>query len=130
MHGHDYEHHHHDHEHHHDHGHHHHHEHGEYQDAHARAHANDIKRRFDGREVTNWQILLFGFNRWPYPLPGSNYRAVDMHSVEKPLTLGATLVVSFSIGPALAQQSAFSRSQKRWSGFNTLAKRAPIFPVC
>ncbi len=60
MHGHDYEHHHHDHEHHHDHGHHHHHEHGEYQDAHARAHANDIKRRFDGREVTNWQILLFG----------------------------------------------------------------------
>ncbi|MDY8833118.1 nickel/cobalt efflux protein RcnA, partial [Escherichia coli] len=43
-----------------DHEHHHHDEHGEYQDAHARAHANDIKRRFDGREVTNWQILLFG----------------------------------------------------------------------
>ncbi|MDW3054455.1 nickel/cobalt efflux protein RcnA, partial [Vibrio sp. 1408] len=60
MHEYDHEHHHHDHEDHHDHGHHHHHEHGEYQDAHARAHANDIKRRFDGREVTNWQILLFG----------------------------------------------------------------------
>ncbi|STE85198.1 Uncharacterised protein [Escherichia coli] len=40
----------------------------------------------DGREVTNWQILLFGLNRWSYPLSGSNYRAVDLHSVESPDT--------------------------------------------
>ncbi|EFC9718735.1 TPA: nickel/cobalt efflux protein RcnA [Escherichia coli] len=133
MHGHDYEHHHHDHEHHHDHGHHHHHEHGEYQDAHARAHANDIKRRFDGREVTNWQILLFGLTGGLIPCPAAI--TVLLICIQlKALTLGATMVVSFSIGLALTLVTvgvgaAISVQQvaKRWSGFNTLAKRAPYF---
>ena len=130
---HDHEHHHHDHEDHHDHGHHHHHEHGEYQDAHARAHANDIKRRFDGREVTNWQILLFGLTGGLIPCPAAI--TVLLICIQlKALTLGATLVVSFSIGLALTLVTvgvgaAISVQQvaKRWSGFNTLAKRAPYF---
>lgn len=121
MHGHDYEHHHHD------------HEHGEYQDAHARAHANDIKRRFDGREVTNWQILLFGLTGGLIPCPAAI--TVLLICIQlKALTLGATLVVSFSIGLALTLVTvgvgaAISVQQvaKRWSGFNTLAKRAPYF---
>ena len=136
MHGHDHEHHHHhhhDHEDHHDHGHHHHHEHGEYKDAHARAHANDIKRRFDGREVTNWQILLFGLTGGLIPCPAAI--TVLLICIQlKALTLGATLVVSFSIGLALTLVTvgvgaAISVQQvaKRWSGFNTLAKRAPYF---
>lgn len=136
MHEHDHEHHHHDHEDHHDHGHHHHHEHGEYQDAHARAHANDIKRRFDGREVTNWQILLFGLTGGLIPCPAAI--TVLLICIQlKALTLGATLVVSFSLGLALTLVTvgvgaAISVQQvaKRWSGFNTLAKRAPYFPVC
>ncbi|ENG7149592.1 nickel/cobalt efflux protein RcnA [Escherichia coli] len=138
------EHHHHDHEHHqdhdhdhdHDHEHHHHHEHGdneEYQDAHARAHANDIKRRFDGREVTNWQILLFGLTGGLIPCPAAI--TVLLICIQlKALKLGATLVVSFSIGLALTLVTvgvgaAISVQQvaKRWSGFNTLAKRAPYF---
>ncbi|EEW8672111.1 nickel/cobalt efflux protein RcnA [Escherichia coli] len=138
------EHHHHDHEHHqdhdhdhdHDHEHHHHHEHGdneEYQDAHARAHGNDIKRRFDGREVTNWQILLFGLTGGLIPCPAAI--TVLLICIQlKALTLGATLVVSFSIGLALTLVTvgvgaAISVQQvaKRWSGFNTLAKRAPYF---
>ncbi|MED7065616.1 nickel/cobalt efflux protein RcnA [Escherichia coli O157] len=136
------EHHHHDHEHHqdhdhdHDHEHHHHHEHGdneEYQDAHARAHANDIKRRFDGREVTNWQILLFGLTGGLIPCPAAI--TVLLICIQlKALTLGATLVVSFSIGLALTLVTvgvgaAISVQQvaKRWSGFNTLAKRARYF---
>ncbi|MDA6465973.1 nickel/cobalt efflux protein RcnA [Escherichia coli] len=142
MYGHD--HHHHDHEHHqdhdhdhdHDHEHHHHHEHGdneEYQDAHARAHANDIKRRLDGREVTNWQILLFGLTGGLIPCPAAI--TVLLICIQlKALTLGATLVVSFSIGLALTLVTvgvgaAISVQQvaKRWSGFNTLAKRAPYF---
>ena len=138
MYGHD--HHHHDHEHHqdhdHDHEHHHHHEHGdneEYQDAHARAHVNDIKRRFDGREVTNWQILLFGLTGGLIPCPAAI--TVLLICIQlKALTLGATLVVSFSIGLALTLVTvgvgaAISVQQvaKRWSGFNTLAKRAPYF---
>ncbi|WNT53445.1 nickel/cobalt efflux protein RcnA [Escherichia coli O121] len=133
MHEHDHEHHHHDHEDHHEHGHHHHHEHGEYQDAHARAHANDIKRRFDGREVTNWQILLFGLTGGLIPCPAAI--TVLLICIQlKALTLGATLVVSFSIGLALTLVTvgvgaAISVQQvaKRWSGFNTLAKRAPYF---
>lgn len=132
------EHHHHDHEHHHDHDHehHHHHEHGqsdEYQDAHALAHASDINRRFDGREVTNWQILLFGLTGGLIPCPAAI--TVLLICIQlKALTLGATLVVSFSIGLALTLVTvgvgaAISVQQvaKRWSGFNTLAKRAPYF---
>lgn len=52
----------------------------------------------------------------------------------KALTLGTTLVVSFSLGTALTLVTvgvgaAISVQQvaKRWSGFNTLAKRAPYF---
>jgi len=132
------EHHHHDHEHHHDHDHehHHHHEHGqsdEYQDAHALAHASDINRRFDGREVTNWQILLFGLTGGLIPCPAAI--TVLLICIQlKALTLGATLVVSFSIGLALTLVTvgvgaAISVQQvaKRWNGFNTLAKRAPYF---
>jgi nickel/cobalt exporter len=43
----------------------------EYQDAHELAHANDIKRRFDGKEVTNWQILLFGLQAGLFPCPAA-----------------------------------------------------------
>ncbi len=52
----------------------------------------------------------------------------------KALTLGATLVVSFSIGLALTLVTvgvgaAISVQQvaKRWSGFNTLANAPPFF---
>lgn len=136
MHEHDHEHHHHDHEDHHDHGHHHHHEHGEYQDAHARAHANDIKRRFDGREVTNWQILLFGLTGGLIPCPAAI--TVLLICIQlKALTLGATLVVSFSLGLALTlvtvgvmQQSAFSRSQNAGADLTLSLNALPIFPVC
>lgn len=135
--------HHHDH-HHHDHEHHHHeHDHAaleglevnskEYQDAHERAHANDIQRRFAGREVTNGQILLFGLTGGLIPCPAAI--TVLLICIQlKALTLGATLVVSFSIGLALTLVTvgvgaAVSVRQvaKRWSGFNTMAKRAPYF---
>ncbi|XPE56168.1 hypothetical protein ACNKHW_13335 [Shigella flexneri] len=137
MHGHGYEHHHHHYDiTHHDHGHHHHHEHGEYQDAHARAHANDIKRRFDGREVTNLQILLFGLNRRSYPLSG----AITVLSIciqLKALTLGETPASSSalasgayaghrSVGAAISVQQV----AKRWSGFNISPNVPLIFPVC
>ncbi len=144
-HDHDHDHHHHDHEHHHhDHEHHHHeHDHAaleglevnskEYQDAHERAHANDIQRRFAGREVTNGQILLFGLTGGLIPCPAAI--TVLLICIQlKALTLGATLVVSFSIGLALTLVTvgvgaAVSVRQvaKRWSGFNTMAKRAPYF---
>lgn len=134
MHGHDHDHEHHHHDH--DHEHHHHHGHGEnveYQDAHELAHANDIKRHFDGRDVTNWQILLFGLTGGLIPCPAAI--TVLLICIQlKALTLGATLVVSFSIGLALTLVTvgvgaAISVQQvaKRWSGFNKLAQKAPYF---
>ncbi|MGU0172497.1 nickel/cobalt efflux transporter [Escherichia coli] len=84
-------------------------------------------------EVTNWQILLFGLTGGLIPCPAAI--TVLLICIQlKALTLGATLVVSFSIGLALTLitvgvGAAISVQQvaKRWSGFNTLAKRAPYF---
>ncbi|WP_374256537.1 nickel/cobalt efflux protein RcnA [Yokenella regensburgei] len=137
----------HDHDHHHEHDDHHHehddHQHAaltdmdkqskEYQDAHELAHANDIKRRFTGQEVTNGQILLFGLTGGLIPCPAAI--TVLLICIQlKALTLGATLVVSFSIGLALTLvavgvSAAIGVRQvaKRWNGFNAIAKKAPYF---
>lgn len=42
-----------------------------YQDPHELAHANDIRRRFTGQEVTNGQILMFGLTGGLIPCPAS-----------------------------------------------------------
>lgn len=41
------------------------------QDAHERAHADDIRRRFANREVTTGQIVLFGLTGGLIPCPAS-----------------------------------------------------------
>ncbi|MCS3429902.1 nickel/cobalt efflux protein RcnA [Klebsiella sp. BIGb0407] len=105
----------------------------EYQDAHELAHAHDIKRRFTDKKVTNGQILLFGLTGGLIPCPAAI--TVLLICIQlKALTLGATLVVCFSIGLALTLVTvgvgaAISVRQvaKRWSGFNKIAKRAPYF---
>ncbi|WP_299999631.1 nickel/cobalt efflux protein RcnA [uncultured Cedecea sp.] len=105
----------------------------EYQDAHERAHADDIKRRFTDKKVTNGQILLFGLTGGLIPCPAAI--TVLLICIQlKALTLGATLVVCFSIGLALTLVAvgvgaAISVRQvaKRWDGFNKIAKRAPYF---
>ena len=148
-------HHHHDHDdHHHDHDddhHHHHHEHKhehnhdhaalagltegskEYQDAHERAHATDIQRRFAGKEITNGQILLFGLTGGLIPCPAAI--TVLLICIQlKAFTLGATMVLCFSLGLALTLVTvgvgaaiSVQQAAKRWSGFNTLARKAPYF---
>lgn len=134
--------HHHDHDHDHDHGHdhdHHGHIHPEgatskaYQDAHERAHAADIQRRFDGQTVTNGQILLFGLTGGLIPCPAAI--TVLLICIQlKAFTLGATMVLSFSLGLALTLVTvgvgaaiSVQQAAKRWSGFSTLARRAPYF---
>lgn len=144
-----------DHHHHHNHGeaHHHHHEHDHdhdhnhaalaglsegskaYQDAHERAHATDIQRRFAGKEVTNGQILLFGLTGGLIPCPAAI--TVLLICIQlKAFTLGATMVLCFSLGLALTLVTvgvgaaiSVQQAAKRWSGFNTLARKAPIFPA-
>lgn len=143
---HDHQHDHHDHHEHHDHAHHdhgHHHDHGNlaglaegskaWQDAHERAHARDIQRRFHGKEVTNGQILLFGLTGGLIPCPAAI--TVLLICIQlKAFTLGATMVLCFSLGLAITLVTvgvgaAVSVHQvaKRWSGFNALARKAPYF---
>lgn len=97
---------------HHDHGHsHQHHSHdiggdflggdGTYQDAHERAHAEDIKRRFGGRTVTTGQIAMFGLTGGLVPCPASvTILMICLHL--KRFTLGAAMVASFSLGLAIS----------------------------
>lgn len=134
----------HDHDHNHDHDHDHDHDHHghihpegatskAYQDAHERAHAADIQRRFDGQTVTNGQILLFGLTGGLIPCPAAI--TVLLICIQlKAFTLGATMVLSFSLGLALTLVTvgvgaaiSVQQAAKRWSGFSTLARRAPYF---
>jgi len=105
----------------------------EYQDAHEKAHANDIQKRFSHREVTTGQIVLFGLTGGLIPCPAAITVLLLCLQV-KAFTLGAALVLCFSIGLALTMvtvgvAAAYSVQQasKRWGGFSTLARRAPYF---
>jgi ABC-type nickel/cobalt efflux system permease component RcnA len=143
---HDHDHHHH-HDHDHDHGHHHeHHGHApkhvastpalalssaEYQDAHERAHARDIERRFANRQVSTGQIVLFGLTGGLIPCPAS-ITVLLLCLQLKQVALGATLVLSFSLGLALTMVTtgalgalSVRHVSQRWSGFGNLARKAP-----
>ena len=103
----------------------------EYQDAHARAHAKDIERRFSRNDVSNTQIILFGLTGGLIPCPAAI--TVLLICIQlKALSLGATLVVSFSIGLALTLVAvgvgaaiSLRQATKRWSGLNRLIGKAP-----
>lgn len=145
----DHSHHHHHHGHDHDHGHDHHDDHGHhhepsdeeihelelatggYVDAHEAAHAEDIRRRFANGQVTSGQIVVFGLTGGLVPCPGAI--TVLMLCLQlKRLALGATLVVSFSIGLALTMVASgvlaalsVRHVEKRWSGFGEAVRCAP-----
>lgn len=144
-HGHDHG-HHHDHDH--DHAHEHEHEHGPhgaghalmggdgaYQDAHERAHAQEIERRFVGQQVTTGQIAMFGLTGGLVPCPASvTILMICLHL--KKFTLGALMVASFSLGLAISLVSvgviaAWSAQQvgKRLGHgkFSALARKMPYF---
>jgi nickel/cobalt exporter len=103
-----------------------------FQDAHERAHANDIRRRFAGREVTTGQIALFGLTGGLIPCPAS-ITVLLLCLQLKQIALGAGLVLCFSIGLAATMVSVgviaalgMRQAEKRWSGaFAALARRAP-----
>ena len=71
-----------------------------YQDAHELAHANDIRRRFADRNVTTGQIVIFGLTGGLIPCPGA-ITVLLLCLQLKAFTLGAVLVLCFSIGLAL-----------------------------
>ena len=135
----------HEHEHEHKHEHHHHHPHEHYphvhqhplvaaddwQDAHQRAHAQEINRRFNGQQVTTGQIVLFGLTGGLIPCPASITVLLICLQLKK-FSLGATLVLGFSVGLALtlvASGAIAALSLKhvanRWPGLNDLSRKAP-----
>jgi nickel/cobalt exporter len=104
-----------------------------YQDAHELAHANDIRRRFADRNVTTWQIVLFGLTGGLIPCPAA-ITVLLLCLQLKEFTLGFTLVLCFSIGLAItlvavgaAAALSARHATKRWSWFSTFARRAPYF---
>ena len=104
-----------------------------YQDPHELAHANDIRNRFANREVTTGQIIIFGLTGGLIPCPASITILLICLQLKK-ITLGATLVLCFSIGLALTMVMSgvlaalsVKHVSKRWSGFGEFARKAPYF---
>jgi nickel/cobalt exporter len=104
-----------------------------YQDPHELAHANDIRRRFANRDVTTGQIVMFGLTGGLVPCPAS-LTVLLLCLQLKRITLGATLVLCFSIGLAMTMVASgalaalgVKHASRRWSGFGDFARRAPYF---
>jgi nickel/cobalt exporter len=104
---------------------------GEEDDAHARAHADDIRKRFAGRSVTTWQIVLFGLTGGLIPCPAA-ITVLLLCLQLKQISLGFTLVVCFGIGLAITMVSAgvlaalsLRHIERRWSGLTHYLRNAP-----
>ena len=100
-------------------------------DAHAQAHAREIEQRFASGHATNGQILVFGLTGGLIPCPAS-ITVLLLCLQLKQVALGATLVLSFSVGLALTMVASgvlaawsVGQATKRWSGFGHWAARAP-----
>lgn len=104
-----------------------------YQDAHELAHANDIRRKFAGRDVTTWQIIGLGLTGGLIPCPAA-ITVLLLCLQLKEFTLGFALVLCFSIGLAITLVSvgaaaalSVGHAAARWSWFGDVARRAPYF---
>lgn len=104
---------------------------GEHQDAHQLVHANDIRRRFAGRKVTHWQIALFGLTGGLIPCPAA-ITVLLLCLQLKEFTLGAVLVLCFSIGLAITLVTvgavaalSVRHVSRRAPWFSAIAGRAP-----
>ncbi|WP_206241326.1 nickel/cobalt efflux transporter [Novosphingobium terrae] len=104
---------------------------GHHADAHERAHAEDIRRRFASRNVTTGQIVIFGLTGGLVPCPGA-ITVLLLCLQLKRLVLGAVLVLGFSVGLALTMVSSgviaalsIKHIARRWDGFGELVRRAP-----
>jgi nickel/cobalt exporter len=100
-------------------------------DAHALAHANDIRRRFANRNVTTGQIVMFGLTGGLVPC-GAAVTVLLLCLQTGRFLLGVALVFCFSIGLALTlvavgAAAAFGaqHAAKRLPWFGALATTAP-----
>ncbi len=103
----------------------------DFQDAHERAHALDIEKRFAGRSVTTPQIILFGITGGLMPCPAAFSILLICLQLKK-ATLGFVMVGAFSFGLALTMVTtgalaawSVRHAQKRFKGFGEIMRRAP-----
>jgi nickel/cobalt exporter len=104
---------------------------GDEDDAHARAHASDIQKRFAGRTVATAQIVMFGLTGGLIPCPAAV--TVLLLCIQlKQFSLGFVLVLCFGIGLAITMVSAgvlaalsLRHVERHWSGFSYFARGAP-----
>lgn len=102
-----------------------------YQDAHERAHAEDIARRFGSKNVTTAQIVMFGITGGLMPCPAAFTILLVCLQLKK-MALGFAIVGAFSFGLALTMVTvgaaaawSVQRAQKRFSGFGEWMRKAP-----
>jgi ABC-type nickel/cobalt efflux system permease component RcnA len=103
----------------------------EHLDAHARAHAEDINRRFANRQVTTGQIVLFGLTGGLIPCPAAITVLLICLQL-KNIALGASLVLGFSLGLAITMVGTgtiaalgIKKLSSRWQGLDAIIQRAP-----
>jgi nickel/cobalt exporter len=101
------------------------------EDAHARAHATEIEKRFAGRQVTTGQIVIFGLTGGLMPCPAAVSILIICLQL-KEFSLGFGLVAAFSLGLALTMISVgvlaswgFQKLAEKSGWFSRLAARAP-----
>ncbi len=102
-----------------------------YQDAHERAHAEDIAKRFGSRNVTTAQIVMFGITGGLMPCPAA-FTVLLVCLQLKKVALGFAIVGAFSFGLALTMVTvgaaaawSVQRAEKRFSGFGDWMRKAP-----
>jgi len=101
-------------------------------DAHEREHAEEIRRRFANRHVTTGQIVVFGLTGGLIPCPAS-ITVLLLCLQLREVTLGAVLVLCFSIGLALTLVASGTLAAvgarhvtRRSPRFDALARNAPL----
>jgi len=101
------------------------------EDAHARAHAADIQKRFANRQVTTGQIVIFGLTGGLMPCPAAVSILIVCLQV-KQFSLGFSIVAAFSFGLALTMISVgvlaswgFKKLAEKSGWFSRVAARAP-----
>lgn len=103
----------------------------DYQDAHERAHAEDIRRRFEGRHVTTAQIAWFGITGGLMPCPAA-FSVLLICLQLKKVTLGFFMVAAFSLGLAITMVSvgvlaawSLRHAERRFKGLGEFMRKAP-----
>lgn len=101
------------------------------EDAHARAHAEDIRRRFTHRKVTTWEIVVFGLTGGLMPCPAAVSILILCLQL-KEFSLGFGIVAAFSLGLALTMITVgvlaawgFKKVSEKAGWLSRAAHRAP-----